>query len=96
MCAYVVTQSMVLSSQSEQEDSSARGGGQGGEEFLSTRLLLSMNIFMQEHCHSSLDNRSRLGYHLECWNGFPSHITASLILSLCWTDGTIDSDLHSA
>ena len=51
---------------------------------------------MQEHSHSSLDNRSRLGYRLECWNGFRSHITADLIISLHWTDGTTDSDLHSA
>ena len=70
--------------------------GGGGEEFLlSTRLLLSMNVFMQEHCHSSLDNHSRLGYRLERWNGFPSHITADLVLSLRWTDDSTDSDLHS-
>ena len=77
-----------------QEDSNAHGGG--GEEFLIVYTFIMMNFFMQEHCHSSLDNRSRLGYCLECWNGFPSHITAGLILSLRWTDGTTDSDLHSA
>ena len=54
-----------------------------------------MNVFMQEHCHSSLDNRTRIGYHLECWNGFPSNITADLTLSLRWTDGATDSGLHS-
>ena len=55
-----------------------------------------MMHYMQKHCHSPLDNYTRIRYYLERWNGILSHITVVLTLPLRWTDGTVDGGVHSS